>query len=334
MGHRAAEPLMLNDISVNDNNELGELSLRLDAVKLSIDAGEWLTVVGVNGSGKSTLARLLAGLQPDGMNGEVKRGFAGDGVCPIVLQQPRSQLFGETPREEIVFALEWRGISAAEIPDLVEKALDESGLTELADEPWERMSGGQQQLAAIAAATACDTPLLVLDEVTSMLDEKNRDTVMRTVRAIHKKGAAVVWVTQRLDELDSDSRVVAIREGRVIFDGNSREFLYGGSGAVAPLSPSIRVVEDACVDELSPLSPCLSDEGVMVDDNAAGASVGELSSLSPCLRAGLRLPYMAVLALELRRRGILNDPLPVTAEQWRKVWGNVERIGYATNTAR
>ncbi|TFE19798.1 energy-coupling factor ABC transporter ATP-binding protein [Cohnella luojiensis] len=280
---QSIEPMVLKEVFVYGMNALDEPSLRLDSVSLTLAAAEWLTVVGVNGSGKSTLARLLAGLEPEGRHGEVNRGFAGDRSCPIVLQQPKSQLFGETPREEISFALEWRGVSSDQISFFVDRALYKTGLTEVADEPWERLSGGQQQLAAIAAATASDTTsLLVLDEATSMLDEENRNAVKRVVRDLYKKGTAVVWVTQRLDELDPDSRVLAIGEGRVIFDGEVREFLYGVSGETAD----------------------------------------ELSSLSPCLRAGLRLPYLPAMALNLRRQGKLDDPLPVTAQEWRKVMGN------------
>ncbi len=278
------EDIILKDVSVFGDNGNGDQSIRLEEVNLIMAPGEWLTVVGVNGSGKSTLARLLAGLQTDHVTGEIKRGFAGES-CPIVLQQPKSQLFGETPREEVVFALQWRGIQLEHMNALVEQALNRTGLAAFADTTWDRLSGGQQQLAAIAAVTACETPLLVLDEATSMLDESNRETVVRIARDLHKRGTAVVWVTQRLDELEPSSRVVAVGEGGVIFDGDSREFLYG-----------------------------------VTKERAEG---GELAPLSPCLRAGLRLPYLAAMAIELKRLGKINDPLPMTAVEWGKVLGNV-----------
>ncbi|RED66115.1 energy-coupling factor ABC transporter ATP-binding protein [Cohnella lupini] len=286
---RVAEPenIVLKDVSVFGDNTDGELSVRLEDINLVMAPGEWLSVVGVNGSGKSTLARLLAGLQADHVTGEIIRGFAGQS-CPIVLQQPKSQLFGETPREEVVFALQWRGIALENINALVERALNRTGLTAVADSTWDRLSGGQQQLAAIAAATAGETKLLVLDEATSMLDDSNRDAVMRIARDLNRNGTAVVWVTQRLDELEPDSRVVAIGGGSVIFDGESREFLYG-----------------------------ISEELVEAKEARGRRSV------SPCLRAGLRLPYLAAMAMELRDIGKLNDPLPMTALEWGKVLENV-----------
>ncbi len=297
-------PLELECVSVFGGAEAeagAEPAVRLREATLTLAAGEWLTVVGVNGSGKSTLARLLAGLLPERMSGGVRRGFAGDGVSPIVLQQPRAQLFGETPREEVVFALEWRGVVAERIVEYAEQAIHRAGLASLADEPWERLSGGQQQLAAVAAATAYPSPLLVLDEATSMLDEDNRDAVMRRARDLHSNGTSVVWVTQRLDEIGPDDRVVAVGAGRIAFDGRGREFLYGSAAG----------------------------SGVeMRTETEAGAGQGRLPGgvwpLSPCLRVGLRLPYLMELALELRRSGKLSDPLPVTEREWQTVWGNAE----------
>ncbi|QMV40078.1 energy-coupling factor ABC transporter ATP-binding protein [Cohnella cholangitidis] len=282
MAKRADEPVVLENVSIIDLDENGGSSVRLHEANVTLAAGEWLTVVGVNGSGKSTLARLLAGLQPDNLTGDIGRGFAGEGVSPIVLQQPKAQLFGETPREEVVFALEWRGVDKERIAELVERALNKVGLLAYADVTWDRLSGGQQQLAAFAASVACDTPLLVLDEVTAMLDDHNREIVRQTTRDLHKQGTAIVWVTQRLDELEPYTRVVAIGEGRVIFDGDAREFLYG-------------------IAEPGELEP----------------------PLSPCLRAGLRLPYLPAMAVELRRQGIWSDPLPMTAQEWGKVLGQV-----------
>ncbi|MFC5532543.1 ATP-binding cassette domain-containing protein [Cohnella yongneupensis] len=283
----SAAPIVLEGVSVTGSNESGESAIRLEDVSLTLAPGEWLYVVGVNGSGKSTLARLLAGLYTEGATGAVDRGFAGHTVSPIVLQQPQAQLFGETPREEVQFALEWRETPAEEISLFVRGTLERVGLVPFADEPWDRLSGGQLQLAAFAAALAVDAPLLVLDEATAMLDESNRETIAREARRLQRQGVAIVWVTQRLDELEPDSRVAAISEGRVCFYGDARDFMYGRSG----------------------------------------------DAISPCERAGLRVPYLAALALRLRQQGHLSDPLPMTAEEWRKVLGNVGE-SERTHTAR
>ncbi len=234
----AGQPLRMDGVSVlggKGPEDADTSAMRLSDVRLTLAPGEWLYIVGVNGSGKSTLARLLAGLYVEGAYGHMTRGFAGEAGSPIVLQQPEAQLFGETPREEIAFALEWKGWPADRIASRTEETLRRVGLSELADEPWDALSGGQRQLAAFAAASATGAPLLVLDEATSMLDESNRAAIAREARRMQREGAAVVWVTQRLDELAPDARVVAVREGRVVYDGDAETFLHGrAEDAAAP----------------------------------------------------------------------------------------------------
>lgn len=234
MGTAVFDPIVLDGISVIEYDESGNESTRLADVRLTLARGEWLYVVGVNGSGKSTLARILAGIYTEGLSGDNWRGFAGEGCNPIVMQHPEAQLFGETPWEELQFALEWRQTPAERIAAIAEEELRRVGLLELADERWERLSGGQRQLAAFAAAVAGGAQrMLVLDEATSMLDEASRQTIERQARRLQREGTAIVWVTQRLDELDPDSRVIVMAEGRVIYDGGVREMLFGRPGDMA-----------------------------------------------------------------------------------------------------
>ncbi len=277
MRESAVKPIELHGVSVIGSNDNGDAATRLEDVRLSLAPGEWLYIVGVNGSGKSTLARMLAGLYTEGMTGDYQRGFAGANVSPIVLQQPVAQLFGETPREEIQFALEWQRRPADEIEAAAERVLERVGLLALADEPWHRLSGGQLQLTAFAAAIAGAARLIVLDEATAMLDERTRATIVQETRRLQRQGTSIVWVTQRLDELEPGSRVVTVSEGRIVFDGDVRQMLYGQD-----------------------------DDGI-----------------TPCEQAGLRMPYLPAMALQLRRQGQLKDPLPVTAEEWRRVLGDV-----------
>lgn len=271
---REAGDLLVQGLSVYTEQGEGAATARIENVDLRVSPGEWVTLVGVNGSGKSTLARLLAGLPQDGASGKMRRGFAGAGPAAYVMQQPDAQLFGETPREELAFALEWLGTPAEEMEGRIRNWLERAGLSALADEPWKRLSGGQRQLAAVAAATAGRSPLVVFDEATSMLDTSAAERVISMARELLAEGAAIVWVTQRLEELAPDMRVVAMKDGRIAFDGTGREFLYG---------------RDPLREE------------------------------SPCVSCGLRLPYMAELALELCRLEVLAAPLPMTSDEWQRL---------------
>lgn len=226
------ENLILSDVTVAAS--AGNQAKRLANISLTLRPGEWLNLVGVNGSGKSTLARVLAGLYREETTGEIARGFAGEEVSPIVLQQPEAQLFGETPREEIFFALEWRGVPSVQIHKRTDWMLERFGMSVLADLPWAELSGGQKQLAAVAAAMAGESALLVLDEATSMLDEAGRSMLLQQAKNLQKSGTAIVWVTQRLDELEPDARVAALAEGALVYDGDARSFLYGAAEADSP----------------------------------------------------------------------------------------------------
>jgi energy-coupling factor transport system ATP-binding protein len=264
-------------------------------------------LVGTNGSGKSTLARLLAGLYVEGTTGRIDRGFAGDGPAPIVMQRPESQLFGDTPREEVLFALEWRPHPALEPEAAARMALRAVGLAPRGDTPWAQLSGGERQLAAIAAATAGEAPLIVFDEATSMLDGRNRRRAMDIARRCHAAGAAVVWVTQRLDELEPDRRVIALRDGRIRFDGSVRAFFYGEDGTEEAEG------SDAAVPKADAAGPPSAADGNE-----------KTQPLSPCERCGLTLPFMAALARQWRRAGRLADPLPVTREEWEAIGWRME----------
>ncbi|WP_276352415.1 ATP-binding cassette domain-containing protein [Cohnella caldifontis] len=231
------EALRLSGVEVFVSPESAEAGVRpiLDGIDLTLRPGEWLNLVGVNGSGKSTLARLIAGLHVEAAYGQMSRGFAGDAASPVVLQRPEAQLFGETPREDIGFALEWRVADTAErISDISGGILRDAGLSEWADRRWEELSGGQRQLAAVAAALAVPAPLVVFDEATSMLDDANRRKLMRLAKERNRQGAAIVWVTQRLEEIEPDARVAAIAEGRIRYDGDGRTFFYGDGEGDSP----------------------------------------------------------------------------------------------------
>ncbi|WP_248925170.1 energy-coupling factor ABC transporter ATP-binding protein [Paenibacillus hamazuiensis] len=198
----------------------------LEDVNLRIRSGEWISLVGRNGSGKSTLIRVLAGLLPV-QEGSMDRGFCGDGPIPIVMQNPDVQWVGDTPWEDVVFALEQLGERPERIASHAEDTLRRVGLGPQMHGRMAELSGGQKQLAAIAGCLAADAPLLLFDEATSMLDPVSRRQVLEAARHQHRSGKTVVWSTQHSGEIAPGDRVVALQEGRVVFDGLAESFYYG-----------------------------------------------------------------------------------------------------------
>lgn len=199
----------------------------LQNLSLSLLPGEWITVVGMNGSGKSTLARILAGLERDIPEGAVERGFAGTGILPYVMQHPDAAIVGATPWEDIILGLEQQGVPGANINELAQAALHKVGMHGYLHTPVERLSGGYKQLLAIAGCIARPAAILILDEATSMLDQLSRQLVRKAVDAIWRSGTAIVWITQKMDEIGLPGRVIALRQGAVSFDGDAERWLLG-----------------------------------------------------------------------------------------------------------
>ncbi|MCY0876236.1 MAG: ABC transporter ATP-binding protein [Firmicutes bacterium] len=203
----------------------------LQRLSMNVAAGQWLGVVGANGSGKSTLAQVAAGLLPLSA-GAIR--YAPNRVKALVMQQPGQQLIGETLREDLYFGMDNAGIPAADRESRLLQALARVGLAGYADRPISQLSGGQQQLGAIAGCIAVNATLLILDEPTSMLSAQARERVLQTIRALCDDGVAVLWITHRLEELAYADTVLALVDGTCAFTGGVSDFFYGSGDSMTP----------------------------------------------------------------------------------------------------
>ena len=149
----------------------GERSV-LDHVSLTVGVGERVLLLGSNGSGKSTLARLLNGsLAPS--SGTVSVDGATDGLARLVgyvRQDPRNQLVSAVVSDEVAFGPRNLGLPREEVVARADEALDACGISGLRDRMTSELSGGQQQLVALAGVLAMRPRYLVLDEATSDRD--------------------------------------------------------------------------------------------------------------------------------------------------------------------
>jgi sulfonate transport system ATP-binding protein len=179
----------------------------LDGLDLDIERGEFVALLGRSGSGKSTLLRALAGLDRD-TTGELTV----DGTVAVAFQEPR--------------LLPWRRVIdnvALGLPaggrERARGALEEVGLTALADAWPLTLSGGEAQRASLARALVREPGLLLLDEPFSALDALTRITMHRLVLDLwdrHSRDTSVLLVTHDVDEaLLLADRVLVLGEGRV-----------------------------------------------------------------------------------------------------------------------
>jgi energy-coupling factor transport system ATP-binding protein len=181
----------------------------LRAVSLNIHASEHLAITGANGSGKTTLMLLLAGRQPT--SGTIERpGAVGLGRLSgtaVVMQHPESQVLGTRVADDVVW-----GLPPGTTID-VGRLLSEVGLDAHADRDTGSLSGGELQRLAVAAALAREPALLIADEVTSMVDQQGRETLLGVLSGMKQRHrTALVHITHYNNEADSADRTINLSD--------------------------------------------------------------------------------------------------------------------------
>lgn len=183
-------------------------------LNLEVVEGQTIALVGASGSGKSSLITLLAGLHPRPLGGKFKgqllKNSARADDIGYLCSDPGLFLTGfcSTVMEEVGWSLLGRGLSVAMVARRVEETLDELEIAHLAWRNPQELSGGQQQMVALASVWACRPACLLLDEPATRLDLKSRKRLARVVQdlaATHR--VAVVWGTAFLEEVSWCSRL-------------------------------------------------------------------------------------------------------------------------------
>ncbi|MDT3425447.1 energy-coupling factor transport system ATP-binding protein [Paenibacillus forsythiae] len=214
----------------------GQRSLTaLQDINIHIKKGEWVALTGANGSGKSSLVRTFNGLLiPSGgrltaagldLRSAASRSAVKQSI-QLVFQSPEAQTIGSTPEEDVAFGLENRGISREEMKARTLRALRRTGLAHKAAVPVSDLSGGERQRLAIACCLALEAEMIIFDEATSMLDPVSRKEIFAFSRELWRRGATVLWVTQRIEEVAAGERAVVMDRGRIIYDGDPRTLFY------------------------------------------------------------------------------------------------------------
>jgi tungstate transport system ATP-binding protein len=213
-------PIVFEDVSI-----LARDVAILDRVTLKFGAGAPTILIGPNGSGKTTLLRAAMRLLTPS-KGRITWGGR-DQSAPlrraIVFQRPvmlRRSAFGN-----IRYALAAAGIARAERKARADELLHLVGLTDLADRPARRMSGGEQQRLALARALAKDPEILFLDEPAASLDPASTKALEDIIRSVAARGIKVVMSTHDLGEARRlGGEIVLMHRGRVIETAGSQAF--------------------------------------------------------------------------------------------------------------
>jgi ABC-2 type transport system ATP-binding protein len=192
-------------------------------IDVAIDVGETVALLGPNGAGKSTTIDMILGLaEPDGgtvsVFGGTPSAAVDAGAVGAMLQT------GALIRDLSVGELVAMVASLYPAPLDVADALELTGLSEIAAQRTQKLSGGQTQRVRFAVALVSDARLLVLDEPTVAMDVEGRRSFWTTMRELAARGKTILFATHYLEEADAYAdRAVLMAHGKIVADGPPTE---------------------------------------------------------------------------------------------------------------
>ena len=206
-----------------------------DGVSLSINRGEFVAIVGKSGSGKSTLMNIIGALDVPTEGEYILGGEDVSEMSDDQLAQIRNKMIGFIfqqynllPKlnllENVELPLLYAGVPVQERKERALKSLAKVGLEEKWKNLPNQLSGGQQQRVSIARALAGDPSLILADEPTGALDSRTSREVLNFLRQLNEEGNTIVMITHDNSIALEAKRVVRIKDGKINFDGDVKDY--------------------------------------------------------------------------------------------------------------
>ncbi|WP_454702693.1 ABC transporter ATP-binding protein [Agrobacterium burrii] len=220
----------MSELEISNITKDYGLSRALHPVSITVERGEFVTILGPSGCGKSTLLRILTGIsQPSG--GEIHLGGKRIDQTPpeardIAMVFQSYALFPHmSVAKNLGFGLKMKKVAKDERARRIAHALEICNLAGLVDRMPRQLSGGQQQRVALARAIVMQPSLLLFDEPLSNLDAKLRDTLRHELTELHRRiGATSLYVTHdQAEAMAMSDRIVVMNAGRVVEIGTPLE---------------------------------------------------------------------------------------------------------------
>lgn len=204
----------------------------LKDVNLTIEAGEFVAIMGPSGSGKSTFMNILGGLDEQTSGDYLLNGTSVQGLSEDDLARYRNKTLGfvfqgynllarSTLLNNVALPLIYSNVAKETRLQRALELLDKVGLRSAAGRFPNQVSGGQQQRVAIARALVNEPKVLLADEPTGNLDTKTSVEIMTLFKNLNEEGITIVLVTHEPDIAMYAKRLVRFTDGRVVYDGPS-----------------------------------------------------------------------------------------------------------------
>ncbi len=240
--------------------KMGEETVHaLRGVSFDVYSGEFLTIMGTSGSGKSTMLNILGCMDKPTSGEYILDGNHIEKLKSDALARIRSRKLGfvfqsynllarTTAIENVELPLLYNSkISASERHDRAVEALKRVGLESRMNHLPNQLSGGQQQIVAIARALVNDPVILLADEATGNLDTRTSYEIMEIFQELNSRGKTIVFVTHEPDIATFSSRTIVLRDGQIKRDTPNGDVQNAHEAFMALPPPETFDDEDASV---------------------------------------------------------------------------------------
>lgn len=208
----------------------------LHGVTAGFPDGKISAVIGPNGSGKSTMLRSLIRLVPEvsgniDIDGKDLSKMSQQELARLIAYLPQSRNVPDIEVKRLVMHGRFPYLSyprryRREDHEMVAKALDWVGMSDLADRKMENLSGGQRQKAYLAMALAQDTDVIIMDEPTTFLDIKNQFDMLDRARSLADAGKTVILILHDFEAvLRYADHVILVSKGQILAAGDAEEVM-------------------------------------------------------------------------------------------------------------
>ena len=201
----------------------------LDGVTITIDKGEFVSIMGASGSGKSTLMNLLGCLDTPSSGSyrlnEREVASMDDNQLAEIRNREIGfifQTFNLLPRttalQNVELPLVYSGVPRAERRKRARESLTAVGLEDRVEHMPNQLSGGQRQRVSVARALVTKPSIILADEPTGNLDSKTTAELMVLLKSLHEQGNTLILVTHEHDIARQARRIIRLRDGKILTD--------------------------------------------------------------------------------------------------------------------